>query len=155
MSEGDSLTLKSLLFPLPHSATQSKSCQSGSWPYQEEDQVRLHPGHLFLLARVLGTKGFPGGSVVKNPPANARDTSSIPGSGRSLGGGNATHSSILAWKIPWIEEPGRLQSIGQQRVRHDWAHMYLWLLSTCEPWNKEIERERLCTELIIGTCYGN
>ena len=32
-----------------------------------------------------------------------------------------THSSILAWKIPWMEEPGRLQSMGSQRVRHDWA----------------------------------
>ena len=32
-----------------------------------------------------------------------------------------THSSILAWKIPWTEEPGRLQSMGSQRVRHDWA----------------------------------
>ena len=31
----------------------------------------------------------------------------------------ATHSSTLAWKIPWIEEPGRLQSMGSQRVRHD------------------------------------
>ena len=33
----------------------------------------------------------------------------------------ATHSSILAWKIPWMEEPGWLQSIGSQRVGHDWA----------------------------------
>ena len=33
----------------------------------------------------------------------------------------ATHSSILAWKIPWTEDPGRLQSMGLQRVRHDWA----------------------------------
>ena len=33
----------------------------------------------------------------------------------------ATHSSTLAWKIPWMEEPGRLQSTGLQRVRHDWA----------------------------------
>ena len=33
----------------------------------------------------------------------------------------ATHSSILAWKIPWTEEPGRLQSMGLQRVGHDWA----------------------------------
>ena len=33
----------------------------------------------------------------------------------------ATHSSILAWKIPWTEEPGGLQSTGSQRVRHDWA----------------------------------
>ena len=33
----------------------------------------------------------------------------------------ATHSSILAWKIPWTEDPGRLQSMGSQRVGHDWA----------------------------------
>ena len=33
----------------------------------------------------------------------------------------ATQSSTLAWKIPWMEEPGRLQSMGSQRVRHDWA----------------------------------
>ena len=44
---------------------------------------------------------------------------------QSLGRGDplekemATHSSILAWKIPWTEEPGRLQSMGSQRVRHD------------------------------------
>ena len=53
--------------------------------------------------------------VVKNPPANAgdiKDVGSIPGSGGSPGGGIATHSSILAWRIPWREEPGRLQSIG-------------------------------------------
>ena len=33
----------------------------------------------------------------------------------------ATHSGTLAWKIPWMEEPGRLQSMGSLRVRHDWA----------------------------------
>ena len=53
--------------------------------------------------------------MVKNPPANAgdiRDASSIPGSGRSPEEGIATHSSILVWRNPWIEEPGGLQSIG-------------------------------------------
>ena len=40
----------------------------------------------------------------------------------------ATHSSILAWKIPWTEEPGGLQSIGSQRVRHDWARTHAPLL---------------------------
>ena len=35
--------------------------------------------------------------------------------------GMATHSSILAWRIPWIEEPGGLQSMGSQTIRHDWA----------------------------------
>ena len=59
--------------------------------------------------------------VVKNPPVNARDEGLIPGSGRSPGGeeGMATHSSILAWRIAWTEEPGGLQSMGSQRVRHD------------------------------------
>ena len=58
-------------------------------------------------------EGFVGGTVVKNPPANATD----PGD-RSLGGkdllekGMATHSRILAWRIPWTEEPGGLQSKG-------------------------------------------
>ena len=37
-----------------------------------------------------------------------------------LGKGMATHSSTLAWRIPWTEEPGRLQSMGSQRVGHDW-----------------------------------
>ena len=52
--------------------------------------------------------GFPDGSVVKNLPANAgvvRDAVSIPGSGRYLEEEKATHSSILAWGIPWTEEP--------------------------------------------------
>ena len=62
-------------------------------------------------------RSFPGGSVVKNLPANAGDLSSIPGLGRSLGEGMATHSSILAWRTPWTEEPGRLQSMGSQKIQ--------------------------------------
>ena len=41
----------------------------------------------------------------------------------SLEEGMATHSSILAWRIPWTEEPGGLQSIGLQRVRYDWERL--------------------------------
>ena len=51
--------------------------------------------------------------VLKTPPAKAkdvRDTGLIPGLGRSPGRGMATHSSVLAWRIPWTEEPGGLQS---------------------------------------------
>ena len=43
----------------------------------------------------------------------------------------STHCSILAWKIPWMEEPGRLQSMGSQRVRHDWATSLHFTSSTC------------------------
>ena len=66
--------------------------------------------------------GFPGGTVIKNPPANAGDTGHmglIPGSGRSSGGLNSNHSSILAQRIPCTKEPGRLQFMGSQRVGHD------------------------------------
>ena len=59
--------------------------------------------------------------VVKNPPANAgyiRDVGSIPGLEDPLEESRATHSSILAWRIPWTEEPGGLWSI-DCRVRHD------------------------------------
>ena len=65
--------------------------------------------------------GFTGGSVVKNLPANIGNAGSVPGLGRSPKEEMATHSSILAWRIPWTEEPGGLQSMGLQRVRHDLA----------------------------------
>ena len=63
--------------------------------------------------------GFPGGSDGKDSTANAEDVSSVPGLGRSLEKGMTIHSSILARRVPWIEEPGRLQSMGSQRVGHD------------------------------------
>ena len=55
--------------------------------------------------------------MVTNPPANAGDVGSIPGS--SLEEDVATHSSILAWRIPWTDKPGGLQFRGSQKVRHD------------------------------------
>ena len=69
------------------------------------------------------TAGFPRGSVLKNRPANSGDkgdTGLIPGLGRSPGEGNG-HSCILAWRIPRTEEPGGLQSMGFQRVGHDFT----------------------------------
>ena len=105
--------------------------------------------------------GFPGSSAGKESACNAGDPGSIPGSGRSAGGGidyplqnscaslvallvknspamqetwvrslsqkdrlkkeTATHSSTLAWKILWTEEPGRLQTMRSKRISHDWA----------------------------------
>ena len=66
--------------------------------------------------------GFPDGSVSKELTCNAGDpgaANSIPGLGISPGAGNGNHSSILAWRIPWTEESGRLQSMGSQRVGHN------------------------------------
>ena len=58
------------------------------------------------------------GDFGKESACNAGDPGSIPASGRSLEEGMATHSGILAWEIPWTEEPGELQSMGSQRIRH-------------------------------------
>ena len=57
--------------------------------------------------------------MVKNLLANVVDVGSFPGLGRSPGEG--THSNVLAWKIPWTEEPGGVQSMGSQRVGHNLA----------------------------------
>ena len=75
--------------------------------------------------------------MVENMPANAgdvRDLSSIPGLGRSPGEGMATHSSILAWRSPWTEKPGGLQSMGLQRVGHDSNNLAsLWKVNRTIP----------------------
>ena len=69
---------------------------------------------------ILFFKGFPGGSVVKNPPANAGDAGSFPRSGIVPRGGNGKPTLVfLPGKIPWIEESGRLWSVGSKRVQHN------------------------------------
>ena len=62
---------------------------------------------------------FVGDSDGKESSCSAGGPGSTPGSGRSPEEGMATHSSILTWKIPWTEEPYRLQSMGLQRIGHD------------------------------------
>ena len=78
--------------------------------------------HWVLEVRELPRKGFLGGSAVKNLPA-IQETQEIWVQSLTqedpLEQDMATHSSILAWRIPWMEEPGGLQSIGSQRVGHD------------------------------------
>ena len=63
--------------------------------------------------------GFPRGSAVKNLPARQEMWVQSLGQEDALQGGMVTHSSILAWRIPWAEEPGGLQSIGLLRVGQD------------------------------------
>ena len=58
--------------------------------------------------------GFPGGTEVKASACNVGDLGSFPGSGRSLEKEMATHSSMRAWRIPWTEELGGLQSMGRK-----------------------------------------
>ena len=81
------------------------------WGRKESDTTeRLH---LHLHAT------FPGAQTVNNLPAMWETWVRSLGWEDTLEEGMATHSSILAWKIPWTEEPGRLQSVGSQRVGHD------------------------------------
>ena len=84
--------------------------------------------------------GFPGGSAVKNPPVMQKlHETQVPSLDQEdpLEEGVAIHSSILAWRIPWREEPGGLQSIGSQRVRHSrsdlaYTHAHkIYIYDTC------------------------
>ena len=59
-------------------------------------------------------EGFPGGPVVKNPPATKKTRVQFLGQEDTLKKGMATYSSILAWEIPWTEKPGGLQSMESQ-----------------------------------------
>ena len=101
---------------------------SGSYvhPQTKFKQAEWHcPDGFRFLKTYLLIKHFRGGSVVKDLPANAGCMGSIPGSGKSPGEGNGNHSRILAWKIPWTEEPGGLQPgygpWGYKRVRPNLA----------------------------------
>ena len=78
----------------------------------------LHPRNWQALQIMAG---FPGGSGVKNSPAKQETWVQSLDQEDPLEKGMATHSSILAWKIPWTEEPGGLQFMALQRVRYDLA----------------------------------
>ena len=71
----------------------------------------------FSLSFIIHHWGFPSSSDGKASACNAGDPGSIPGSEDPLEKEMATHSIILAWKIPWTEEPGQLQSMGSQKSR--------------------------------------
>ena len=64
----------------------------------------------------------------------------------------ATHSSTLAWKIPWTEEPGRLQSMGSQRVGHDWFHFHYAPHMSMSRQNDKIWKEEL--PRLVGAQYA-
>ena len=87
-----------------------RSCQEGL--------SRRHGFVLSTLEPVLLLSGFPSGSMVKNPPAMQEMWVQSLGQEDLLEEGVATHSSIVVWENPWTEEPGRLQSMGWQRVGH-------------------------------------
>ena len=80
-------------------------------------------GKYFLVHKFGNTQvfkwSFPGGSDGKEPAYNAGDLGSISGWEDPLEKEMTAHSSIFAWRIPWTEDPGGLQSMGLQKVGHD------------------------------------
>ena len=83
--------------------------------------ARIRTQNLPFLAWQNLTSGFPDGSDGKDSAYNVRDQDSIPGLERSPQEENGNPLQYSCWKIPWMEEPGGLQSVGSQRVRHDLA----------------------------------
>ena len=73
---------------------------------------------------------FPGGSDSRESACNVGELGLIHELGRSLEKGTATHSSVLAWRTPWTEEPGRLQFMGSQTQvqSHEWAILDLIIM---------------------------
>ena len=95
-----------------HSLKEDESVKSCLW--QQRDCPELSQREDFIFTRRM--EGFPRWLRDKQSASNA-DAGLIPGLGRSPGVGNATYSSILAWKIPWTGEPGGWQSMGSQRAK--------------------------------------
>ena len=99
-------------------------CNDSAWDLAHKKHSSKNNTTIILMSSVISS--FPVVLVIKNSPASAgdiRNTGSILGSEDLLEEGTATHSSILAWRITWAEEPGRLQSIGSYRVGHDCSHL--------------------------------
>ena len=75
--------------------------------------------NLNIIRAICDKPGFPSGSVLKKTPAIQEMWVQFLGWEDPLEEGMATHSSIHAWKVPWTEKPGRLQSSGSQTAGHD------------------------------------
>ena len=96
------------------------------------------------------TRGFPSGSAVKNLPAMQEMQFWSLSWKDPREKYMATHPSILAWRIPWTEEPGGLQFIKSQRVRHDWSN-----IAGMHTWTRLWELlGHLCDSCLTSICLG-
>ena len=96
-----------------------------SWDWSSEtlDKLPIKKPSLRIFS------GFSGGSGGKESACQCRDAGSIPSWEDPLEKGMATHSSILAWRIPWTEDPSGLQSMRLQRVGHEWVTEHVCLMA--------------------------
>ena len=100
-------------------STRVENEQGRIWFHKKSDEISRCIIPAFALVHV-GVLGFPGGSVQETQEMLIWSL----GQEDPLEEEMALHSSILAWEIPWTEEPGRQQSRGSERVGHDWARMH-------------------------------
>ena len=117
------------------------------WDKVHTNKKQLSKGNVWI------TEGFPVAQTVKRLPAKRETWVQFLGWEDPLEKEMATHSSTLAWKIPWTEEPGRPQSMGSQRVRHDWVTSLSLsfsscgeqgLLSSCAAWPSHCSGHSCC-----------
>ena len=104
------------------------------------DSLNRRKRNKSLITCIPPIRVFPVAQTVKNLPATHETWVQSLGQENPLKKGMTVHSSILAWRIPWREEPGRLQDVGSQRVGHDWATnttyllLYTWELPRQTKW---------------------
>ena len=107
-------------------------------PLEREWLALTYPSHPVVaksMAEALSTRDFLGGSEVNNLPAMREMQEMLVPSldaGDTAEKGLATRSSILAWRIPWTEQPGGLQSLEPERVRHNWATNTVYKVEDCQ-----------------------
>ena len=108
-----------------HSSTLAWKIPWTEEPGRLQSMGSLRVGHDWATSlHSLLNLGFPGGPLVKNPPAMQKTWVWSLGQEGPLEEERATHSSILAWEIPWTEKPGELQSMESQTVGSNWAHIH-------------------------------
>ena len=120
--------------------------------FDEQEKAWIKTALLTTIKGTWNKANFPGGSDGKVPVYNAGDLVPSLGQEDPLEKEMAILSSIIAWKIPWTEEPGSLQSMGLQRVGHNWAtsltylRLYLsilghtWSFSVMNLWNSQMNQ---------------
>ena len=143
--------------------TMLKPLTRGSWHTWKVLREMGIPDHLTCLLRNLyagqeatvrtmyGTTDFPIVQMVKNLPAMQETWVQFLGEEDSLEKEMAIHSSILIWKISWIEEFGGLQSMGSQRVRHDSANN--WYSRLRKEYNRAVCCHSVCLTHMLSTSW--
>ena len=130
----------SSFLPDPHPFWALCLCRQDVWVQIFIYEYCSEYAHLFLYFLDLVRIFFLEAQMVKNFPALQETQVWSLGQEDPLEEEMASHSSILAWKIPWTEEPGRLQFMGSQRIGHNWVTNTFFFLSNFR-WNKS-DRER-------------